>query len=679
MAKSGTLTVKVLGDAKPFENTMSRVGKTAALAFAAVGTAAVAGAAKALTSFVDFQGQMNEVFTLLPGISQDAMDDMTGQVKGFAKEFGVLPDEVVPALYQSLSAGVPKDNVFEFLETAQKAAKGGVTDLTTAVDGISSVVNAYGSEVLNATQASDLMFTAVRLGKTNFSELSASLANVTPIASGLGVKFEDVSAALAAMTSKGTPTAQATTQLRSLFVELSKAGGKTAKVFEEMAGKTFQEFIAGGGNTAEALWLMQKAADESGVELQDLFGSVEAGAAALSLGSGDAFTKNIEAMGKSAGATEDAFDQMMTGLGPIFDKVKAGVAVFLIDVGERLAPVVERAMARAGVAFGIISDWWDRNGRKIISLAESLRDGLVRAFEGIVSATQFVIRNWDRFKVAVGAAVAIMVPHFVALGVAATVSAGKQVAAWVMAQAGAIKAAVVHSAQVALMVAKWAFVGVQSLLHAGKIAAAWLIAMGPIGLVIAAVAGVVALIVIHFDTIKKVIGTAWEAVKSVTSSAWSAIKNAVITGVAFVVDAYLNMAEKIVGAAATAFSWVPGIGDKLKQAKEAIARFRDDVNHYLAGIKDKTVNINFVQRGGTSVGGVAINAFHTGGKFHAPAGKREGLARLLDGERVLSPQETKAYERGMGGGTYTIEVYANNADDVVPALDFYMRTKTAGV
>lgn len=676
MAKTGTLTIKVVGDAKPFEKTMGSVGKTASLAFAAISTAAVATAAKALTSFVDFQGQMNEVFTLLPGISQSAMDDITSQVKGFSKEFGVLPDEVVPALYQSLSAGVPKDNVFEFLETAQKAAKGGVTELTTAVDGISSVINAYGSDVVSAGQASDLMFTAVKQGKTTFDELSASLSNVTPIASGLGVQFGDVTAALATMTAKGTPTAEATTQLRSLFVELSKAGGKTAKVFEKMAGKTFQEFISEGGNTAQALDIMKMAAAESGVQLQDLFGSVEAGAAALSLASGDSFVKNIDAMGKSAGATDKAFQQMNKGLGPIFDKVRANIAVILIDLGERLAGAIMKA-----------AEWWNRNGALISAAAVAMRDKVTQAIGWIVD-------KWDKLKVVVGVAVGLMIPHFAALAIAATASAVKQVAAWAMSGAAMAAMAVAHSIDIGIMVAKWAFLGVKALLHAGKVAAAWLIAMGPVGLVIAAVGGLVALIIVHWDTIKSVISRGWDAVKSATSaawgavtrtfsSAWSTIKNAVITGVSFVVDTFLGMAEKILDAAVTAFGWVKGIGPKLKEARDAIRLFRDDVNHYLDGIRDKTVNINFVQRGGASVGGVAVNAFHTGGVFRAPAGQSEGIARLLDGERVLSPQESREYDKrvpsGSGGVSFYGDVHVTNLDELRREMDWIARTRTAGV
>ena len=41
------------------------------------------------------------------------------------------------------------------------------------------------------------MFTAVRLGKTDFEQLSGSMFQVAPIAASLGIDFQDVTAALA--------------------------------------------------------------------------------------------------------------------------------------------------------------------------------------------------------------------------------------------------------------------------------------------------------------------------------------------------------------------------------------------------------------------------------------------------------------------------------------------------
>ncbi|MFA9432894.1 phage tail tape measure protein [Egicoccus sp. AB-alg2] len=355
---------------------------------------------------------MNEVFTLLPGASADAMGKMEKDVRKFAVEMGVTTDKVVPALYQSLSAGVPPDNVFAFLEVAQKAAVGGVTQLETAVDGITSVVNAYGAEVMDAGRASDLMFTAVRLGKTNFEELSGSLYNVLPTASALGVGFEDITAAMAQMTAQGVPTSVATTQMRQLLVELSKEGGKASDSFKEIAGVGFAEFIAQGGNVADALDIMQQAADNNGVALQDMFGSVEAGNAALALASDgtDDYRAALAEMAESAGATEQAYDQMNQGLERARERIGALWGELKLQVGELLAPYIQAAAesmiesimsfvtgwqqgatevgrnvneiiggaqamgSQAREAFDTVKTWWDENGPVIRERFQQVMD-----------------------------------------------------------------------------------------------------------------------------------------------------------------------------------------------------------------------------------------------------------------------------------------------------------------
>lgn len=129
------LVVEIAGNSKPLADAMDEAEhKSTSFGDAvkigvgvALGNFAVEGAghirsfvADGIGEFVNFDTKMREVFTLLPGISQQNMGQMTQHVKDFATEMGVLPEKVVPALYQSLSAGVPAGNVFEFLTTAQK-------------------------------------------------------------------------------------------------------------------------------------------------------------------------------------------------------------------------------------------------------------------------------------------------------------------------------------------------------------------------------------------------------------------------------------------------------------------------------------------------------------------------------------------------------------------------------
>lgn len=470
MAVLERLVVELATDASKYQQglgeasaaTSSWGGKLAGLAGkAALGAVAAAGAAIAgigaagVKEFIGFENSMNEVFTLLPGITAESMGKMQADVKAFAQEFGVLPKETVPALYQALSSGIPKDNVFAFLEVAQQAARGGVTSLETAVDGISSTVNAYGADIVSATRASDLMFTAVKLGKTTFEELSQSLFNVNPTAAALGVKLEDVTAALAAMTVQGVPTSVATTQLRQLLVELSKEGTTASDAFKQLAGKDFQAFIAEGHNLQDALNLMSggltvtsdnsgKMAEKTGMiqeklatlsqqlvvaqqrqsefndktkestrlanqqridnitsdmaalnaelagisvtsststtKMSDLFGSVEAGNAALALtGKGaEAFGNALVEMGSSTGATEKAFEQMNGGIQASLDRLKAGWATTLLDIGEKaapaLTPLLDAAQQMLPALSGIVSGSLNAVMPSIVALAQGAAD-----------------------------------------------------------------------------------------------------------------------------------------------------------------------------------------------------------------------------------------------------------------------------------------------------------------
>lgn len=334
-----------------------RSGEKARKVFAGAFAAGAALIGSSVMSAVGFEKQMGEVFTLLPDITKPAMSAMEDQVKDVAKTFGILPDKVVPAFYQSLSAGVSQDNVFSFVSTSAKLAQGGVTELETAVDGLSSVVNAYGPKVLSAEKASDLMFTTVKLGKTTIADLSAALFNVTPTAAGVGVSFDQISAALAAMTLQGVPTSVATTQLRQLLVELSKDGTKTATTFEKLAGKSFRDFMASGGNLADALGLMSKEADRTGVSLSDMFGSVEAGNAALALGGTGAqtFRDDLAAMKDASGATDKAFQRMQGTSAAAAARMRAQFAVLKLELGETLLPVFAMIVDKLAKLFGLFS------------------------------------------------------------------------------------------------------------------------------------------------------------------------------------------------------------------------------------------------------------------------------------------------------------------------------------
>lgn len=355
-----TLRFEFLADTKKFLGNIGKVGKkfndlgaemkqtgdniNKAVAGIAIGATAAAG--KSLLAFREFETGMNEVFTLLPGTSQETFDQINKDVLKLSKSIGKLPEDVIPALYDSLSAGVPPDNVFAFLETANKLAVGGATELGIAVDGLTTVVNAFGSDVISVGEASDIIFTAVKGGKTTVEQLSKAMFNVAPIAASMGIEFGNVTAAVATLTASGTPTSVAMTQIRAALSELAKPTTKISQLFMELTGQSFEEFIASGGDLKKGFDIIAKGAKDNGKPLAEYVGSVEAlGAIQTLTGKGaDKFASELVAAANAVGATDAAFEQGSQGIGLVLEKLKASFQVLQIEIGQKLAPILISAI-----------------------------------------------------------------------------------------------------------------------------------------------------------------------------------------------------------------------------------------------------------------------------------------------------------------------------------------------
>ncbi len=335
-----------------------------------------------LNTFMDLETGMREVYTLLPEMSEESFGKMTDDLKKFSIDMATLPEESIPALYSAISAGVSEETVFNFLETAGKAAVGGVTDLETSVDVLTSVVNAYGEETLNAKEASDLMFMAVVKGKTSFPEMASYLYSVIPIAQSANVAFGDITAAISTMSAKGTRTRIATTQISSSIEELSRQGTKASDIFNEMTGKTFKQFMQEGYNLQDAFQVMEQGAKHLNLEISDLFSSADAGKAALTLtGEGtQKFTSDLESMEDATGSADLAFEKMNSTLKVAVDGIRSRMQVFAWDIAGQYVPEVKEAVDGLSSTFDNLS-------------ADGTLDRLGQSIGGIVVAIINQINN----------------------------------------------------------------------------------------------------------------------------------------------------------------------------------------------------------------------------------------------------------------------------------------------
>jgi hypothetical protein len=206
------------------------------------------------------------------------------------------------------------------------------------------------------------------------------------------------------------------------------------------------------------------------------------------------------------------------------------------------------------------------------------------------------------------------------------------------------------------------------------------LAANPIGLVVLAIAGLVAGLVwayrnsIEFrkvvDAAFKVVAAAakfmWDVVikpllglfvdqlkklwlsaqdmATKMSAAWGAIKEPARVAIKFVIDKFLDMVELVLKGAAKAFGWVPDLGDKLKNAATEFGKFRTSVNKALDGIDDEPVDIKvglaYTQALGQRTKQMKFAA--GGGVFGGTPGKDSVPALLMPNEHVWTTKEVAA-------------------------------------
>ncbi|MFA5439824.1 phage tail tape measure protein [Dehalococcoides sp.] len=310
-------------------------------AFAGI-TGVVAGfGTAAATMAAGFESKMREVNTML-GLSEDQFASLSSQVNDLSTEVGISGNELASALYQAISAGVPAADAITMLRTSAQAAVGGVTDVTTSVDGLTTVLNAFKIPASDAEKVADIMFTTVKGGKTTMEELSASMFQVAPLAASAGVKFEEVAGAIATVTKQGVPTSVATTQLRAAIQAIIKPTADMKSAMESLGIESGTTLIQEKG-LAGALNTLVEAADGNQEVLGRMFGSVEGLGAVLSLTGDNAktFEADLASMSNSAGASMAAYDEINKGTARTFEQLKVQVEALMVELGSALLPAVK--------------------------------------------------------------------------------------------------------------------------------------------------------------------------------------------------------------------------------------------------------------------------------------------------------------------------------------------------
>lgn len=373
------------------------------------------GAGTATTKMaVDFKSSFAKVSTLLDDNVVD-FGQYKEQLLDASSESKVAVDEFSEAVYQSISAGVNQTKAIGFTTEAIKLAKGGFTDGAKSVDVLTTAINGYNLKTEDATRISDLLITTQNLGKTTVDELASSMGAVIPVAASVNFDITELSASYAQLTKNGIATAESGTYLKAMLSELGKSGTATDLALRELTGKGFADLKKEGTSTSEILSMLTQYAAENDKTLKDMFGSVEAGSAALVLakGSGQEYNDMLSAMGNSVGATQKAFEKIDATPAEQLKGTLNELRNEGVRLGAMFVPVIEKTADIVGDvadAFSNLSDEQQDNiikwGMVLAATGPALKvvGGGVTTFTKLASAVGGVSKGLKTFGTAQTAA-----------------------------------------------------------------------------------------------------------------------------------------------------------------------------------------------------------------------------------------------------------------------------------
>ncbi len=299
----------------------------------------------AIKMAIDFEFSMSKIVGQV-GIASKTVQAMKKDVLALSGATGRAPKELADAMFFVTSAGLRGAAALEVLTTSAKAASAGFGETKIVADLLTSAVNAYGEANLSAAEAGDILAATVREGKREAAEIASTFGFVLPISSELGVSFNEVGSAIAAMSRTGTGASTAVIQLRQILFSILKPSQQAEQAFKDMGTSSarLRAVLAEEGGLLRLLEFLREETKTNSQAFAQAFPNIRALAGALDI------------MGKNAKVNAGIFKRMRDNTGDMDRAAKAAAVtmrfflnqamaelkIIAIDVGNILFPVFRK-------------------------------------------------------------------------------------------------------------------------------------------------------------------------------------------------------------------------------------------------------------------------------------------------------------------------------------------------
>ena len=290
-----------------------------------------------------FETGIAKVNTLVSD-SGDSLERYKKNVIELSNDTGIAVGDLTNSLYDAISAGVDYAESVDFINEINKVAVGGFTDIGSASNLMTQIMNIYGKSVDDVADVSDKLFLVQKNGVTTVGELASSMGEAMTMGASYSVSLENILSSYASLTKQGRTASTAQTQLKAMIQELGDTASSVGVILEEKTGKSFTALMKDGKSLYDVLSIIKESCNGNEDAFNNLWSSTEAGLSAMSLLSneGEFFNKTLNDMANSAGLTDEAYNTMANTTEFKLKKAINSLKNSFVSLGEGATPLIEK-------------------------------------------------------------------------------------------------------------------------------------------------------------------------------------------------------------------------------------------------------------------------------------------------------------------------------------------------
>lgn len=188
---------------------------------------------KGVKQFRYFNNSMHEVMTIIDDVSSN-FTQFSVAISGFSKKFGKDANDLARGMYDILSSAIDSSDALFVLYTASKSAVAGLSDVSQSVDILTSLMKSYGFTAEQLVHVNDVLFQGVIRGRFTYEKLESAMGYLVPIASQVGIEFEELMAVMTTATRKGQHLDMVSRGLALAIQNIIKPSEQARKAAEEL-------------------------------------------------------------------------------------------------------------------------------------------------------------------------------------------------------------------------------------------------------------------------------------------------------------------------------------------------------------------------------------------------------------------------------------------------------------